>query len=407
MKKKILFSSLLCGSSDKISEKSSNTSTNAYKDLVETISKSITFQWQGNSFIFQKESFNGNTFTITGDFSKDLDDLVADKEIKIGYVFENEVETKIAYSKEMTMIFSVDNLSSVASSYNKPFFHPIAEVHFYIDGENITSEKFTFENVVIKGNTVASLSFSQGNNAVSNYKVFSDDGEVTLTISNDDLASYGLESRIETKSTKIRSRSDITSFTVATPDKNAVSQNAIQVTTLQDSKATYLFGANLYIRPKNSKVDWTSYVSVINEYTRIPTADNPLDVSFPLGLIVKDGEDFFIRFKNIVENANIDELILSMFVISERTTTTLFLLKADGVLQTNPANYHTEIMTSLKVLDDTGVENTEAFIKDKYYTFKLEGLKRSGIRDTGSRVNVVISSKDLNAVRSSFTLLVP
>ena len=307
------------------------------------------------------------------------------------------------------MSFSVDNLSSLASSYNKPFFHPMAEVHFYIDGENITSEKFTFENVVIKGNTVASLSFSQGDNAVSNYKVFSDDEAVTLTISSDDLDSYGLESHIETNFTKISSRSDITSFTVATPDKNAVSQNAIQVTTLQDGKTPYLLGANLYIRPKNSKADWTSYVSVINEYIRIPTADNPFDVSFPLGLIGKDGGDYKIRFKNVEPQSNLGELNLNSYINSLNGIEKIFIFRKDGKVIANPNNYHTEIMTSFKLLNDNGVEVTEGmpFTQNKYFTIEMKGLKRDGFGNYGNLILIKIDPTTGSSTEFEYDLFVP
>ena len=361
-----------------------------YAALVEKISKNISFQWQGDSVILQSQQFNGNSFTIMGDFSTNLDELVDDKKIQIGYGLESQTEKKVSYTKAMVMNFPLDNFSDLVSAYNQPFFNPTVKVNFYIDDRKIITEKFTFQTVAVKGNTTASLAFKQGNVAIPNYKVFNDDGAITLNISNDDFASYGLESRIETTATEITSRTDISTFTVATPDKNAVPQNMVQVVTLQSPKTIYLVGATLFIRPKDSKADWISYLSVTNEYYRFNLSQNPIDVSFPLGLIREEGEDVMFTFKNTFENANLGKMGISLYIPSVRALTRLFIYNADGSIQTNPGNFHLELITSMQILDDKGVENTQPFVKDKYYTIKFKGLKKSGFIDGGNSFDLEI-----------------
>ena len=240
-------------------------------------------------------------------------------------------------------------------------------MNFYINSEKVYFKEF--DGVIVKGTKDPVFFKDKNNNELENFKTIVDDNLTTITVSHEDLSTFGLEGRIEAQivlqeaPSYLRS-SDYFNSTITPPTKNQAAQNSVQIFN-KTTDFSLAFG-QLFFRDKSSQDNWSSFPAVRRQYLFFSNVVNEEPVRLPQGFIGHKGDDLSVTFT--VKTPS-QEVSLKMYDYNTRALQTLALVNpADGTITLNPKSPHTPYMESIEFSGGPIVVNKE-------YTFTLKNLK--------------------------------
>ena len=239
-------------------------------------------------------------------------------------------------------------------------------MNFYINSEKVYFKEF--DGVIVKGTKDPVFFKDKNNNELENFKTIVGNNLTTITVSHEDLSTFGLEGRIEAQivpqeaPSYLRS-SDYFNSTITPPTKNQSAQNSVQISN-KKVKSQLAFG-QLFFRNKGSQDNWSSFPAVRRQYLLYTTSTPPV-VRLPQGFIGHKGEDLPIAF---TIKAPSDQISLRMYDYNSNKIEVLAVVDpADGTITLNPRSPHTPYMESIEFSGGPIVVNKE-------YTFTLKNLK--------------------------------
>ena len=259
---------------------------------------------------------------------------------------------------------TIDNFYSLQP--DTIFAKPRATVNFYINSEKVYFKEF--DGVIVKGTKDPVFFKDKNKNELENFKTIVGNNLTTITVSHEDLSTFGLEGRIEAQIVPQEAPSylrsgDYFNSTITPPTKNQTAQNSVQISN-KKVESQLAFG-QLFFRNKGSQDNWSSFPAVRRQYLLYTTSTPPV-VRLPQGFIGHKGEDLPIAF-TIKTPAK--EVSLKMYDYNTSKLQTLAIVNpADGTIKLHPTSYHTPYMESIEF-------SGGPIVVDKEYTFTLKNLK--------------------------------